>query len=71
MQETVCNFKKTVSKFFGPHCDLEMNTLNVHLLQHLVDDLGRFEIIQVLSAYQYKNFNIIVEQAYLSNSKRL
>lgn len=71
LQHSVSFFKKAVWALFGTNCDYGTNILKFHLLDHLVNELERFETIHALDASPYDHYNFMVKQVYLSTSNQL
>lgn len=51
LRSKVWGFTTSFWGLLGPHCDNGLNTFKFHLLDHLVDDLDRFDTVSVLSAF--------------------
>ena len=70
LDEMIRDFKSTAVEVFGPYQKSNMGTLKFHLLDHLVEDLGRFPNIEVLNAGIYEYSHCIVKRMYNHTSRR-
>lgn len=65
------NLENAVWTLLGPHYERVLNTIQIHLLNNLMDDLESFGTVLVLIDSPYEHLNFIVKQTYASTSKRL
>lgn len=56
---------------YAPHCLIGRCTLNIRLLNHLVDSLKKFGSISVLGAGLFGNFNLFIRRSNRMTSPRL
>lgn len=64
----VCAFKFTVVKTFLPVCTSNLSKLNVHSLDHLIEDISRFGSTSALDASSNKHFNTSTKALYRDTS---
>lgn len=51
-------------------CTFELFTLGFHFLDHLMDDMSKFDLIFALDASQYKQFNASIKASYCHRSEQ-
>lgn len=61
-------FKGPTLHLFGSHCFNGLFLLKFHLLDHLCDELEKFETIGVLGASPFEQFKEAIECAYRKTS---
>lgn len=55
---------------FDRNCGSGLCTLKCHLLDHMLEDIGRPETLSGLDSSLYKHFNVHLKEAYKRSWKR-
>lgn len=63
--------KRVVQRVFVLRCISGLNTLKIHLLNHLVEVSARFESMSPTEAGPFEHFNVLAEQSTKVTSRRL
>lgn len=61
-ERSICTFKD--------HCELGSFTIKFHVVNHICEDLEKFEIVRFLGASAYGHFNVVLYRAYFRTSVR-
>lgn len=70
IEALVRRLKKECKRLFDPYVKKGLYTLKFHLLDHLVEDLGKYGSLDYLNGGPYEYFNAVVKQHYRDTSKR-
>lgn len=61
LSENIRQLKILSKELFGDLEDTNLFTLKFHMLDHIVEDVARFENLNILDAFPYEHFNFILK----------
>lgn len=69
MKRHIDCFKKLECELFEAQGDSGLYTLNINMLDNLLEDVNRFDTSQLLDSYASEGYNVRIQSSYRSASK--